>query len=864
MESKEIRSQYLEFFESKGHTIVQSSPLVPVGDPTLLFANAGMNQFKDYFLGKADPPYNRATSAQKCMRVSGKHNDLEDVGRDGTHHTFFEMMGNWSFGDYFKKGAIEMAWELLTNGYGLDPERLWATVYKDDDEAEEFWRKILPANKILRCGARDNFWEMAATGPCGPCSEIHYDMGFGEGEKPNDPGGRFVEIWNLVFMQFFKDESGVTEPLPQKHVDTGLGFERLVAILQGCEENYETDLFTPIISTIEEITGAEYENPDETVAIKVMADHIRALAFAIADGALPGNEGRGYVLRRILRRAARFSRKIGQKEPIMFKLVAPLTDIMGDVYPELKSKNEHVVRVIKAEEESFAQTLDIGLELFEELVDKAISKGEMTIWGEDAFKLYDTYGFPLDLTELMASERGLIVDHVGFDREMQKQRERSRSSAKFAVSHEVGKGDWIEMTDGEDSEFIGYERNQAQASIRRYVIDGDDIKIVLDKTPFYAESGGQVGDTGEIVGDGWKAVINDTKIESESFVHIGRLEGEIGESPDVLARIDVERRNSIRRNHTATHLLHFALRKVLGEHVHQSGSHVGPDRFRFDYTHFEAPSKAQLRKIERIVNEVGMADIPVCAREMAYREALDKGAIALFGEKYGDHVRVISIESVSQELCGGTHLSRTGEMGGFLIRSEGSVGSGQRRIEAVTGNSVLKWINELRGNEEELAGILKINPGEDIIERTRALIAHQKELEDRIEELRREQTGDTAEFLIDEATEMPGGRFIVQQVRVPDREQLANLVDELKVKLGSGAVFLISDINGKVALISGVTKDLVESGVHAGDLIKGAAGITGGSGGGRPDFAQGGGKDPSLINDALDWVRDQLKSKLGG
>jgi len=864
LESKQIRSKFLEFFRTRGHTVVQSSPLVPIGDPTLLFANAGMNQFKEYFLGKTEPPYNRAASAQKCMRVSGKHNDLEDVGRDGTHHTFFEMMGNWSFGDYFKKGAVEMAWELLTDGYGLDPDRLWATVYTDDDEAEEIWRKILPSNKILRCGAKDNFWEMAATGPCGPCSEIHYDMGFGQGLKPNDPGGRFVEIWNLVFMQFFKDESGAMEPLPQQHVDTGLGFERLVSILQGCEENYETDLFAPIISRIEEITGAEYDNPDESFAMKVMADHIRALAFAIADGALPGNEGRGYVLRRILRRAARFSRKIDHREPIMFRLVAPLTDIMGDVYPELKSKNEHIVRVIKAEEESFAQTLDIGLELFEDLVKKAQDKGEMTIWGEDAFKLYDTYGFPVDLTELMASERGLIVDHVGFEREMQKQRDRSRGSAKFAVKHDLGAGDWIEKTEGDDSKFVGYEKNEDQAKLRRYQIDGDKIKLILDQTPFYAESGGQVGDVGEIIGDGWKAVIEDTVKESESFVHIGRIEGEIGDSADVIARIDADRRDSIRRNHTATHLLHFALRKVLGDHVHQSGSHVAPDRFRFDYTHFEAPSKAQLRKIERIVNEVAMADIPVCSREMAYREALDKGAIALFGEKYGDSVRVISIEAVSQELCGGTHLTRTGEMGAFLIRSEGSVGSGQRRIEAVTGGGVLEWINILRENQNEIAGILKAGQGEDLVEKTRAIIAERKELEDIIEELRREQTGDTAELLVEKASTYPRGRFIVEEVKVNDREQLANLVDELKDKLSSGAVFLVSEIDGKIALISGVTPDLIEIGVHAGDLIKGAAGVTGGSGGGRPDFAQGGGRDASLVPDALEWVRDQLKTKLRG
>lgn len=863
MENKKIRQKYIDYFSGAGHTVVKSSPLVPIGDPTLLFANAGMNQFKDIFLGKTEPEYKRATSSQKCMRVSGKHNDLEDVGRDGTHHTFFEMMGNWSFGDYFKKGAIEMAWELLTNGYGLDPERIWASVYTEDDEAEEIWRKILPSKRILRFGAKDNFWEMAATGPCGPCSEIHYDMGFGSGEKPNDPGGRFVEIWNLVFMQYFKDESGVTEPLPQKHVDTGLGFERLVTILQGCEENYETDLFAPIIAEIEEITGADFENPDETVAIKVMADHIRALAFAIADGALPGNEGRGYVLRRILRRAARFSRNIGYHQPIMFRLVAPLVDTMGDVYPELVTRNEHVVRAIKAEEESFAQTLDVGLELFANLAGKASERGDGTIWGADAFKLYDTYGFPLDLTDLMASEKGLVVDHVGFDKEMEKQRERSRTSTKFDGPTESTENDWINKTDGADSEFIGYEKTEAQALIRRCLIDGEIIKLVLNKTPFYAESGGQVGDTGTIVGDGWSVDVTNTVKDADSIVHVGILTGEIGQSTSVIAKIDYTRRMAIMRNHTATHLLHFALRKVLGDHVHQSGSHVAPDRFRFDYTHFEAPTEVQLRKIERIVNEVGMADIPVCAREMAYNEALEKGAIALFGEKYGDSVRVISIESVSKELCGGTHISRTGEMGAFLIRAESSVGSGLRRIEAITGSSVVEWSEIIRDEKDEIAAALK-SSADDIVEKARGLIAEHKRLEDEIEELRRGQTGDTADYLFDKAVELAGGRFVASEVKVVSREQLAELIDQLKSKLGSGVVFLVSEIEGKLAIICGVTDDLAGTKAHAGDLVRGAAGITGGSGGGRPDFAQGGGKDVYLAKEALDWVRDQLKNKLGG
>ncbi|RKZ28361.1 alanine--tRNA ligase [bacterium] len=864
MDSKDIRQKFLDYFKEQEHTIVPSSPLIPAGDPTLLFANAGMNQFKDYFLGKAEAPYNRAASAQKCMRVSGKHNDLEEVGHDGTHHTFFEMMGNWSFGDYFKRDAIEMAWELIVDKFGLDPDRLWASVYREDDEAEKIWRKILPAERVLRFGEKENFWEMAEIGPCGPCSEIHYDLKIGSGERPNDPGGRFVEIWNLVFMEFYKDESGKLEPLPKQNVDTGLGLERVVAILQGVDENYETDLFAPIIASIEDITGADFENPDHRVAIRVIADHTRALAFTIADGALPGNEGRGYVLRRLLRRAARFSRKLGYHEPIIYRIVAPLTDVMGEVYPELISKNEHIVRAIRAEEENFAQTLDVGIELFEEISKKAIESGDRTIWGADAFKLYDTYGFPLDLTDLMASEAGLVVDRVGFEKEMEIQRERSRASAKFKVSDEIGPRKWVEITEGSDSEFIGYEKTESGAQLRRYRIDDDGkARVILDKTPFYAETGGQVGDTGEIVGDGWSMRVTDTIKEADSFVHTGELEGEIGGSPDVIARIDTERRKAIMRNHTATHLLQFALRKVLGEHVHQSGSYVAPDRLRFDYTHFEAPSPEQLRKIERIVNEVAVADIPVFAREMPYREALDKGAIALFGEKYGEKVRVISIEPVSMELCGGTHISRTGEIGAFIIRSESSIGSGLRRIEAVTGTGVIDWANEIREITKELTETLKVAPDE-LVEKVRELIAGQKKLNNEIDELKRFIAGDTADGLVSKARELPGGRYVVEQVVVESRDDLAELNDEIKKRLGSGVVFLLADIDGKLALVASATKDIVEKGISAGELIRGVTAITGGSGGGRPDFAQGGGKDTSLASEALSWVKDQLKTKLGG
>ena len=860
MDSKTIRNIFLEYFKDREHSIVPSSPLVPIGDPTLLFANAGMNQFKDYFLDKAEPPFSRATSAQKCMRVSGKHNDLEDVGRDGTHHTFFEMMGNWSFGDYFKRDAIEMAWELITEGYGLDADRLWATVYKDDDEAERIWRKILPPERVLRFGEKDNFWEMAEVGPCGPCSEIHYDFGVGEGSRPNDPGGRFVEIWNLVFMQFFKDEAGSLKPLPKQHVDTGLGLERLVAIMQGFRDNYQTDLFSPIIGRIEEITGADFVNPEHRMPICVIADHIRALAFAIADGALPGNEGRGYVLRRILRRAARFSRKLGYHEPILHELVAPLTDKMGDVYPELISKNQHVVRAIKSEEERFAQTLDIGIELFQNLADKAVSNGDRTIWGEDAFKLYDTYGFPLDLTELMASEVGLVVDHKGFDKEMEKQRERARGAAQFDGAHELGAGEWVVMTEGPDSLFRGYDKTEQSATIRKYQSAADGrIRMILDETPFYAESGGQVGDTGKIEGDGWSLEVEDTKKDADSAVHIGKLSGKIGQSSEVFAKVDIDRRDAIRRNHTATHLLHFALRKVIGEHVHQGGSMVAPDRMRFDYTHFEAPTQVQLRKIERIVNEIAMADIPVCSSQVSYRDALDAGAIALFGEKYGERVRMISIEPISRELCGGTHLSRTGEMGAFLIRSESSVGSGLRRIEAVTGTAVVDWINEVRDDLDELGIILKAGQSGDLIDKARSMVAEGKRLEAIIDELEREKTGDTADSLILKTVECPTGRFIAEKVNIAGRDLLAQLVDDMKQRLGTGVVFLLAELDGKAAILAGVTPDLVQRGISAGEIIRGAAGIMGGSGGGRPDFAQGGGRDMSLAGEALDWVRQSLK-----
>ncbi|MBN2542812.1 alanine--tRNA ligase [bacterium] len=867
MRAEDIRKTFLEFFEANGHVIVPSAPLLPRDDPTLLFINAGMNQFKDIFLGKIDVPYPRAASVQKCIRVSGKHNDLEEVGKDTYHHTFFEMLGNWSFGDYFKEGAIEMAWELITKHYRLPEDRLWITIYKDDDEAGVIWNKKIgvPKERILRFGEKDNFWEMGEVGPCGPCTEIHYDFGEEAGCdkvdcRPNCTCGRFVEIWNLVFIQYNRDETGKLTELPMKSVDTGMGFERLVAILQGKKSNYETDIFMPLIRKIEEITLKSFEDNENKVAFRVLSDHVRALAFAIADGVLPSNEGRGYVLRRILRRGARFSRKLGYHDPILYKLTGTLVDTMGDTYPELLNKAEHVSMVIQSEEERFGETLDTGLELFEQLVEKARKEDSQVIWGEDAFKLYDTYGFPVDLTQLMADENGLVVDMKGFNHCLDEQRTRSRTASQFEVKHEMGKDQkWKIISEGGNSDFVGYERNSIDTKLRKYYEDDDRVFLVLEKTPFYAESGGQVGDTGEIHNKYFKMAVRDTKKTGEEIVHIGELlEGRIG-GDTVSAVVDEGRRLAIARNHTSTHLLQYALRKVLGDHVQQSGSHVGPDRLRFDYTHFQQPDKEELVEVERLVNEAILQNHPVAKCEENYSEAVKSGALAFFGEKYGSKVRVVNIEGVSRELCGGTHLDYTGQIGSFIIYSESSVAAGVRRIEAYTGFNALDYLQKFKDDYSQLVNILKTKPDE-IRNRVLAILEENKSLEREIESLQAQIAGNEVDDIIKDSEMVEDSHIVVAEIPVDSRDKLLAFGDAIKEKLTSGVAVLGAKLtDNSVGLVAVVTQDIVEKrGIKANDLIKKVSEKVDGSGGGRDTFAQAGGSKVENLNEALEYAKKHL------
>ena len=715
MISQEIRNSFLRFFAEHGHTIVPSSPVIPYDDPTLLFANAGMNQFKDVFLNTGKRSYSRAADTQKCIRVSGKHNDLEEVGRDTYHHTFFEMLGNWSFGDYYKKEAISWAWELLTKVWGLPKDRLWATVYKNDDEVEQLWKTVTDIDPlhVLRFGEKDNFWEMGETGPCGPCSEIHIDRtpdGSAAAAQVNAGTPDVIEIWNLVFIQFNRDETGKLTPLPAKHVDTGMGFERVCAVLQNKNSNYDTDVFTPIIQAVSKLTNQPYDgNPQSAIdnrqseidtSMRVIADHIRTLTFAIGDGAAPGNEGRGYVLRRILRRASRFGRNLGMHEPFLYLIVPTLVETMSYIFPEIKTQQDHIQKVIKGEEESFNAALDRGLEIFEELVTKPGTQSSKIISGEGAFKLYDTFGFPLDLTELMAAERGLKVDVDAFNKLMVEQKERSRTSGKDIAY--AGLKFSAESIKAPSTEFIGYSAFEADATL----IDFVDSYAVLDKTPFYAESGGQIGDTGIFSVNGSTIAVVDTQKDRSVFGH--KIEkGILQPGERVKAQVDIQRRFSIMRNHSATHLLHNALRRILGTHVHQAGSFVGPDYLRFDFTHFAKVSNEELQKIEILVNEKIKENIPRTPNlnNIPFDDAKKLGALMFFGDKYGDRVNVIQFGDFSTEFCGGTHVNNTGEIGYFKIRSEGSVASGVRRIEAVTGNKVLDLLKE---REQEFSHRLNI------------------------------------------------------------------------------------------------------------------------------------------------------------
>ena len=868
MKSREIREAFLRFFEGKGHVRVPSAPVVPQDDPTLYFTNAGMNQFKDVFLGLGRRDYTRAVDTQKILRVSGKHNDLDEVGYSPWHHTFFEMLGNWSFGDYFKKEAIEWGWELITEHFGLDKERLWATVFEGDDaveadvEAEAFWYEctdLLPG-RVVRLPAKENFWEMGATGPCGPCSEIHYylgdDLTAQDSRMLIDDTGDLVEIWNLVFIQYNRDETGALQPLPEKHVDTGMGFERMCSLLQGAESNYETDVFQPLIGRIAELTGKEYGG-EHRVPMQVIADHVRALSFAMADGAMPSNEGRGYVLRRILRRAARYARQLDQHDPVIHQLVGSLGETMGHVFPEVAARKDHIARVIHSEEEGFGKTLDRGLDIFARFA----AKGQIT--GGDAFQLYDTYGFPLDLTELMAREQGIpLVEREEFDRALEAQRQRARQATRAQFSATEGVGDALEEA---HSLFVGYDELEIEARVVQ-AEEGEDSRVwlVLDRTPFYAEAGGQVGDRGRIEGNGFVVEVEDAQKARGGIVHRGRLvEGETGAlAGAVVARVDRQFRIDAERNHTATHLLHESLRQTLGDHVGQMGSLVAPDRLRFDFSHFAAVEPEQLREIEERVNEQIRADLAVSTFQEELEKAKAMGAQALFGEKYDDRVRVVRIGDFSLELCGGTHVRSTGEIGAFDLLSESGIAAGVRRSEALTGAGAERIAQQRRQVLAELGSRLNAAP-EEIADKIEALLGRNRQLERSLDELRRRVAALEATNNLNEAREVRGVKVVAQRTEAEDVPSLRSMADGLRESLGSGVGVLGADIGGKVSFIAVVTDDLIKGrGLKAGDIVRGVAQLAGGSGGGKPHLAQAGGRDPGKLDEALAQVADIVEQQL--
>ena len=859
MNAKKIRSDFIKFFQDKDHRFIRSSPVVPFDDQTLLFTNAGMNQFKPIFLGSNKADYHRAVNTQKCIRVSGKHNDLEEVGVDVFHHTFFEMLGNWSFGDYYKKEAIKWSWELFTEVWGLDKSRLWVTVYKDDDEAHDIWLQEtdIKKDRVLRFGEKDNFWEMGDTGPCGPCSEIHYYVG--EEIEDQDPNGvnntdEYWELWNLVFIQYDRQGDGELIDLPEKHIDTGAGLERIVTVLQDKKSNYETDLFQPIIKGIETITGSKYLN--DKVPHHVISDHIRMLSFAIADGAMPSNEGRGYVLRRILRRASRFGRMLGTKEPFLFKLVDYLIDVMGESFPELVEKKIHIEKVIESEESSFNSTLERGLSHFEKYISK--HKGN-AIPGKEAFKLYDTYGFPLDLTQLMAREQGLEVDEIGFHDNMKKQRDRAKASGNFKqASSDLS---WVLISDSKDSIFLGYEQIESQSQICKYATTDDYTVLVLDKTPFYAESGGQIGDTGVIkIGDDTLTVM-DCQKNGDEIHHIcsGSFNNEKLLEP-VLCIIDLNRRQRIRKNHTATHLLHAALKKTLGDHIQQAGSLVHPDYLRFDLTHSEKISNDEVSKIENLVNDEIQKNVKLDISIKNFDVAKSEGAEALFGEKYGDKVRVISIGDFSMELCGGTHVNRTGDIGLLKITEESSLAAGVRRMVAVTGPEAINYFQNKVSIVQELQGILGAK-SDEISSRVSHLIDERKVLEKKLKQ-KRSSSAFNAKVIIEDALKVNEHNIIVSEVDSESLDELKRFGDQTLNVLESGIAVLGSNKGAKPAAVIVVTDDIIKKGLNAGSLAKLVGNEMGGGGGGKPSLATAGGKDLKSYTTAMKKSIDLIKSEL--
>jgi alanyl-tRNA synthetase len=874
MTSEEIRRAFLRYFEERDHKVVRSSSLVPQNDPTLLFTNAGMVQFKGVFLGEETRDYRRATSSQKCVRAGGKHNDLEIVGKTARHHTFFEMLGNFSFGDYFKEGAIEMAWDLLIREWGLTPEKMWITIYLDDDEAFDLWRKIgIPEDRIVRMGEKDNFWAMGETGPCGPCSEIVIDQGEEVGcGRPDCRVGcdcdRFLELWNLVFMQFNRDPEGRLHPLAKPSIDTGMGLERIAAILQGVKSNFETDLFRPIIRENERIAAVSYgSNPQSDVAMRVIADHSRAATFLINDGVLPSNEGRGYVLRRIMRRAMRYGKMLGIEGPFLHRTSSKVIELMKEAYPELRETGDFVSKVIQSEEERFSDTLDTGLKILREELGRLKGQGGKVLSGEVAFQLYDTFGFPLDLTNDVLQEEGMSFDEEGFKAQMELQRQKSKQAWQG-----IGEGKAREvyrrlLNEGIRAEFAGYEETESESRILKLVRgdevvslarEGETVEVLTGRTPFYGEAGGQVGDQGVIFQEGFSIEVEETVRPAEGLIiHKGRVKrGTVREGADVTLKVDAERRKAIARNHTATHLLQAMLREVLGDHVHQAGSLVAPDRLRFDFTHFAPVERAQLERVEALVNQKIWENLDLETKMMPLEEALRSGAMALFGEKYGEWVRMVKVADFSRELCGGTHTPRTGDLGLFKIVNETGVAAGVRRIEALTGAGAYQFVKEEERELMEIASALKATPGE-LAQKVERLLQRQRELEREALSLHDRLSNQEILGLLSSVREVKGVKVLTAKVDGKDPKRLREFVDQLKEKIGSGVILLGGHSQQKVSLIMGVTDDLTNR-FHAGDLIKRIAVHIGGTGGGRADFAQAGGTDPKKLDEALKAIDDLI------
>jgi alanyl-tRNA synthetase len=864
MTSSEIRGSFLEFFRKNGHTVLPSSSLVPGNDSTLLFTNAGMVQFKDVFLGKEVRGYSRAATAQRCVRAGGKHNDLENVGYTARHHTFFEMLGNFSFGDYFKREAIHFAWNFVTGTLGIPKDRLWVTVYEEDDEAERVWTEEIGIDptRCTRMGEKSNFWSMGETGPCGPCSEIFYDHGAeiagGPPGTPDEDGDRYVEIWNLVFMQYDRSSDGVLVPLPKPSVDTGMGLERVAAVMQGVHSNYDIDLFKALIRAAAEITGTD---DLESSSLRVIADHIRACTFLIIDGVVPSNEGRGYVLRRIIRRAIRHGYKLGQTRPFFHKLVASLVREMGAYYAELVNGEERATQILAQEEERFAETLTTGMALLDAEAAKLTST---VIPGETVFRLYDTYGFPLDLTADVARERGLTIDQAGFDAAMEAQRGRARAASKFGAELR----DSVKLSGKTD--FLGYDRLTDRGAVTSLIFDGalvdalrpgQEGRVVLDHTPFYAESGGQIGDAGVLVNGAARFTVRDTQKLGASFVHAGVLDdGELRVGDVVEARVNGERRTAIALNHSATHLLHAALRKVLGLHVEQKGSLVAADRLRFDFSHTQALSAEELRRVEELVNTAIRGNAPVETRVMALDDAVAAGAMSLFGEKYESDVRVLSIGDFSMELCGGTHVERAGDIGLFKILSESGVAAGVRRVEAVTGKTAYDWVVHTDQVLRDIAALLR-GSREDVDEKVRELVERSRKLEKEVQQLKSKLASGQGGDLAAQAKDVGGIQVLAAQIEGADAKSLRDAVDKLKMKLGSSVIVLATVQDGKVVLVAGVSADLLNR-MKAGEIAGAVAALVGGKGGGRADFAQAGGTQPENLGKALEGVESLIRSRL--